>query len=250
MKKGFVHTENFKRLTEAYSQVQRRGALEAGVVVVRGQYGIGKSELVERWSVDNGAIFVRAKETWSKRALLVEVAVKLGLDTRGNNAEIQALIIARQAVDVAPIVIDEADFLVRGTGSKTSAAYLEVIRDISDLTGCVVFLVGMEQFGDKLARFGHLATRVNRLVELKPLSLADVKATCDRKCEVPLGKGVHEILHAQTRGLMRLLINVISDLEQLAEANGLDTITADDLAGRQLCVEFKPGALARKGAAS
>ena len=48
MKKGFVQTENFKRLKEAEKIVERRGAREAGLVLVRGVYGIGKSELTER----------------------------------------------------------------------------------------------------------------------------------------------------------------------------------------------------------
>lgn len=248
MRKGFVHTENFKRLTEAQRQVERRGAQEAGLVIVKGPFGVGKSELVERWAVDNGAIFIRAKETWTKRALIDELADKLGLDTRGRNSEVQARVIARQAVDMAPMVIDEADFLVRGAGSKSSPALLEAIRDISDVTGCIVYLVGMEQFGDKLARHGHIASRVNRVVEFKPLSLADVKSTCDKLCEVPLGAGVPELILAQSNGKMRLVLNAISNIEQLAEANGLDKVTADDLAGRPVCVEFKPGALARRGA--
>lgn len=248
MKKGFVVTENFKRLAEAQRQVERRGAQEAGLVIIKGPYGVGKSELVERWSVDNNAVFVRCKETWTKRALVDELATVLGLDTRGRNSEVQARVIARQAVDMAPMVFDEADFLVRGAGSKSSPALLEVIRDISDVTGCIVYLVGMEQFGDKLARHGHIASRVNRVVEFKPLSLADVTATCDKLCEVALGKGVHDLILAQSSGKMRLVLNAISNIEQLAEANGLDTVTAADLAGRALCVEFKPGALVRRGA--
>lgn len=248
MKKGFVHTENFKRLAEAQRQVERRGAQEAGLVIIKGPFGVGKSELVERWAVDNGAIFVRAKETWTKRALIDELADKLGLDTRGRNSEVQARVIARQAVDMAAIVIDEADFLVRGTGSKTSPALLEAVRDISDVTGCVVYLVGMEQFGDKLARHLHIASRVNRVVEFKPLSLVDVKSTCDKLSEVPLGAGVPELILTQSNGKMRLVLNAISNVEQLAEANGLDKVTAADLAGRALCVEFKPGAIVRRGA--
>ena len=55
MKKGFVKTENFKRLAEAQKLVERRGAREAGLVLVKGHYGIGKSELTERWAADSSA---------------------------------------------------------------------------------------------------------------------------------------------------------------------------------------------------
>ena len=54
MKKGFVKTENFRRLAEAQKLVERRGAREAGLVLIKGRYGIGKSELTERWAADSG----------------------------------------------------------------------------------------------------------------------------------------------------------------------------------------------------
>ena len=79
MKKGFVPTANFRLMAEAQRQVERRGAAEAGIVIIRGAYGVGKSQIVERWAVDNGAIFVRCKEVWTKRALLDELAERMGL---------------------------------------------------------------------------------------------------------------------------------------------------------------------------
>ena len=60
---------------------------------------------------------------------------------------------------------------VRPEGS--SASLLEVVRDITDLTGTMCFLVGMEQFPMKVARHGHIASRVAKVVELLPLSPAE-----------------------------------------------------------------------------
>lgn len=248
MKKGFVVTENFKRLSEAQRAVEKRGAQEAGLVIIKGPYGVGKSEIVERWAVDNGAVFVRCKETWTKRALIDEVAILLGLDTRGRNSEVQARVIARLAVDMRALVFDEADFLVRGTGSKSSPQLLECIRDITDVTGVACFLVGMEAFGDRLARHGHIASRVNRIVEFHPLSRADVKAACDKLSEVNLQAEVVDAIHMQSSGRMRLVLNAISNIEQLAQANGLTDIGAEHIKGRPLCVEFKSGAVRRGGA--
>lgn len=248
MKKGFVTTENFRRLADAQRQVERRGAQEAGLVIIKGPYGVGKSEIVERWAVDNRAIFVRCKETWTKRALIDELAGILGLDCSGRNSEVQARVIGRLAVDMTSLVFDEADFLVRGTGSKSSPQLLEVIRDITDITGCACYLVGMEGFGDRLARHGHIASRVNRVVDFVPLSLADVRAACDKLCEVKLGEGVHELIRAQAEGKMRLVLNAISNIEQLAEANGFTEVTTELLAGRPLCVEFRPGVRRAGGA--
>lgn len=241
MRRGFIQTENFRRLTEAQRQVERRGAAEAGLVIIRGPYGVGKSEIVQRWAVDNGAIFVRCKETWTKRALLDELAGVMGLDNRGRNSEVQARVIGRLAVDMANLVFDEADHLIRST-----PALLEVIRDITDLTGVGCFLVGMEGFGAKLARYGHIASRVARVVDFEPLSEADVKAAVKALCEVQLTPEVLAALHQQAAGKMRLVLNAISTLEQWAAANGLREVGAEHIRGKSLCIEFKPGQHGRR----
>lgn len=234
MKKGFVVTENFRRLADAHRAVDRRGAAEAGLVVIKGPYGVGKSKLVERWSVDNGAIFVRCKETWTRRALLDEVADCIGLDTRGRNSEVQARIISRLATNPTPMVFDEADHLVRST-----PALLECVRDITDVTGVTCFLVGMERFGDRLARYGHIASRVARIVELQPATLADVKAAAKQLCEIPLDDEVVAQLHQQSQGRMRLVLNGIANIELWAAANGWRAVAGENVRGKALCVEFK-----------
>jgi DNA transposition AAA+ family ATPase len=246
MKKGFVHTENYKRLVQAQQEVERRGAQEAGLVIIKGQYGVGKSEIVERWAVDNGAVFVRAKETWTKRALIDELAERLDVDTRGRNSEVQARVIGRLAIHARPMVFDEADFLVRGAGSKSSPALLECVRDITDVTGVACFLVGMEEFASKVARHGHIASRVNRIVEFQPLTLADVTSTCAKLADVKIRPDVVEAIHLQSAGKMRLALNAISNIEQLAAANGLAEVGAEHIKGKPLCVEFKAGQ--RRGA--
>lgn len=241
MKKGFVQTENFKRLKEAEKLVSKRGAREAGLVIVKGVFGIGKSELTERWAADSGYVFVRAKETWTKRALLDELAEKMGLAKTGRNQEVQARIIGKVAVDMVPLIVDEADFLVRST-----ASLLEVLRDITDLTGTMCFLVGMEQFPMKVARYQHIASRVAKVVELETLSLTDVKTTVAAKAEVAMDDDVIAEMHRQSRGRMRLVLNAIANVEQWAQANSWKTITLKHLDGKALCTEFNGMPLGKK----
>lgn len=245
MKKGFVKNENFKRLSEAQKRVERRGAREACLVIVKGKYGIGKSELTERWATDSGWIFVRAKATWTKRALLDELADLMGVSKTGRNQEVQARIIGKLAVEMVPMIIDEADFLVGST-----AGLLEVIRDITDLTGTVCFLVGMENFEMKVARFGHIASRVAYpSIELQPMTLADVKATVAAKSDVPMADEVLPVILEQSGGRMRLILGAIANLEAWAETNGWAKITAEHVKGRQLCNEFTGKALGRRAGA-
>ena len=245
MKKGFVPTQNYKRLKEAEKLVARRGAREAGLVLVRGVYGIGKSELTERWAADSGYVFVRAKETWTKRTVLEEIGAKMGLATDGRLSDLQNRIIAQLAVSMVPIIIDEADHLV----DRHSAAKLEVIRDMTDLTGIMCFLVGMEGFPVMVARYGHIASRVAKVVELEPLNLEDVRATVTAKSEVEMSAEVVQGLFQQSRGRMRLVLSAIANIEQWAAANSWQRVDAEHIKGRALVAEFTSTQAALRGMA-
>lgn len=255
MKKGFVKTDNLKRLREAEAMVSRRGAREQGLVLVRGVYGIGKSELTERWATDNGYIFVRAKETWTKHVVLRDIAEKMGLSTDGGASAVQNRIIGQLAVSMTPLIIDEADFMIPTSrvvrGGQAIAPMLEVVRDITDLTGIMCFLVGMENFPAAVARYGHIASRVARIVELEPLSLADVQATVTAKADVPMSPAVVELIHQHAKGRMRLVLGAIANIEQWASANGWKKVEAEHIKNKALCTEFtgQMGPGSRKGAA-
>lgn len=234
MKKGFVQTSNFRLLKEAEKMVARRGAREASLVLVQGVYGIGKSELTERWASENGHVFVRARETWTKRTLLDEIANNMGLSVRGSAVDVQNRIIGHLAVSMQSLIIDEADHLV----DLRSASKLETIRDISDMTGTMVFLVGMENLPATVQRYEHIASRVARIVELHPLSIADVQATCKAKSDVTISQALQEQIHRDSKGRMRLVLNAISNIEQWAEANSWTAVDVTHVQGKPLCPDF------------
>lgn len=250
MKKGFVQTDNFRRLKDAEKLVAKRGAREAGLVIIKGVFGVGKSELTERWAADSGYVFVRAKETWTKRALLDELADAMGVAKHGRNQEVQARIITKIGISMVPVIVDEADFLV-----KSTASLLEVLRDITDVTGTMCFLVGMEHFAQKVARYGHIASRVASVVEFQPLSLADVKATVTLKAAMgsdsnspalPMDDALIAEIHRQANGRMRLVMNAIANIEQWASANGWKKVGFDQVKGKALCTEFNGVQLGKK----
>ena len=80
MRQGFVKTENYARFTAGVKAVEERGAAEAGMMLVHGQPGLGKSHIVYRWAEDAGAIFLRANVDWTPKYFLVELAKALNLD--------------------------------------------------------------------------------------------------------------------------------------------------------------------------
>lgn len=234
MKKGFVQTANFRLLKEAEKIVERRGAREAGLVLIQGKYGIGKSELTERWASENGHVFIRSKKVWTPRSMLEDVATALGLSLRGTAKDVENRITAHLTQTMQTLIFDEADYLA----DMKSAAKLETIRDITDVTGTMVFLIGMENFPAIVQRYEHIASRVARIVQLHPLSLADVQATCKAKAEVALTPALVEQIHRDSKGRMRHVLNAIANIEVWAEANSWSEVDVAHVKGKPLCADF------------
>ena len=243
MKKGFVQTANFRILTEAEKIVARRGAREASLVLIQGKYGIGKSELIERWASENGHVFIRSKRIWTNSSMLKDVATSLGLSVRGTATETENRIKEHLAISMQTLIFDEADYLA----DIKSAAKLETIRDISDVTGTMIFLIGMQDFPAVVQRYEHIASRVARIVQLHPLSLADVQTTCKAKSEVALTPALVEQIHRDSGGRMRHILNAIANIEMWAEANSWAEVDVQHVKGRSLCVDFAGHLAANRG---
>jgi len=242
MKKGFVQNSNYARFLQAVKAVDARGAREASMMLVTGAAGLGKSETVDRFAVDTNAVYLRAKETWTKRGLLVEMAETLRIPTNTTNHEMQARIIGAIGARQTPIIIDETEFTV-----KSTASILECERDISDLTETLVVLVGMETIESRIARFPQISSRIGQVVQFQPLTEQDVQLACKQLAEVEIDADLVRELRRQAEGKMRLVMNGIATIERLARTNGLSRATMDTFKGAELCVEWqarrsRPGA--------
>ncbi len=248
MKPGFVPTENYRRLREAEQLLAARGAMESSIVLVSGVFGVGKSTLTERWALEGGHYFLRSKEVWSKAAMLRDLAVRMGLPIDGTTAQVQDRIIAQLAAEPATLILDEAEHLVPTSrvarGGQRVAPMLEALRDITDITGTPLFLVGMDQLPAMVAPFEHIASRVYRIVQMQRLSLADVQATVAAKCEVALAPEVVQAIYQQSKARMRWVLQAISTLEAFAATNSLKTVEAQHIKGRALCTEFNAQSVA------
>lgn len=234
MKKAFVQNSNYARFMQAVKAVEQRGAREASLMLVTGPAGLGKSETVDRFAVDTNAIYLRAKETWTKRGLLVEMAETLRIPVNATNHEMQAKIIGHIGARQTPIIIDEAEFTVRST-----ASILECIRDISDLTETLVVLVGMETIESRIARYPQISSRIAQVVHFAPLTEQDVLLTCKQLAEVDMAPDLVKELLRQSEGKMRLVMNGIATIERIAKTNSMSRVTAEDFKGMELCIEWQ-----------
>ncbi|KAF0235319.1 MAG: bacteriophage DNA transposition B [Desulfovibrionaceae bacterium] len=234
MREHFVKTENYSRFTAGIQAVEERGAKEAGMMLVHGAPGFGKSCIVDRWATEVGAVFLRANVDWTPRYFLMELAKKLTVDASGTAQQLFERLLERVVDSQTPIVIDEAEFTLHN-GAKS----LEKIRDISDRAEVTVVLIGMEKIQSSIARHKQIHGRIAQVVEFKPATLADVAHACEQLAEVGMSDALKGEVHRITGGRMREVLNVIAAIERMARLNGSDKVDVADLEGVDLSFDWQ-----------
>lgn len=233
MKKMFVPTENYTRFTAAVDAVELRGAMEAGMLLVHGEVGRGKSFVVEHWAHENGAVFLRANVDWTPKYFLKELAKALTVDSSGHAQQIFERVLEKIVDEQCAIVIDEAEFTLHG-----GAAVLEKIRDISDRAEIIVVLIGMERIRQSIARHKQISRRIAQVVEFQAISAADVAHACKKLAEVTIHPALQAEICRLAKGRMSEVLNIIAAIERVAKLNGLGTVDVVDMQGVALSYDW------------
>lgn len=248
MRKLFVKTENYKRFTSAVSAVEQRGAAEAGMLLVHGEPGFGKTQVVSRWAAEVGAAHLRANVDWTPRYFLVELHKALGIEAAGRAEEMFRSALKVITAASLPLVIDEAEFTLHN-----KAQVLEKVRDFSDRAEVTVVLVGMERIQSSIARHKQISGRIAQVVEFKPASLADVAQACELLSEVAIAPDLVNEVHRLSGGRMREVLNIIAAIERVAKLNGHETVGVEHVRDVPLSHDWRsrtPLVVAAKGAAA
>lgn len=236
MRKMFVRTENYMRFTDGIQKVESRGAAEAGMMLVHGAPGFGKTSVVEHWALEVGALYLRANVDWTPRYFLAELFKVLfpKAEPRGTSRQLFELLLSMLKDGTTPLVIDEAEFTLHN-----NAAVLEKVRDFSDRAEMTVVLIGMQDVARSVAKFKQINSRIAHVVEFAPATPADVTQACDQLCEVRLTPALKAEVHRMSGGRMREVLNIIASIERIATASGLEEVDAQDLEGVALSFDWQ-----------
>lgn len=240
MKREFVKTENAQRFKSTLGMLQQRGALEAGMLLVVGRPGEGKTTVLHNWAAKEGAVMLTAQEGWTPNRMLHELAEKLGVEpTRGYERKVEE-VIAREEI---PLVLDEAAFAL-----ANAAACLERLRGITDKSLTPLVMAAMEGDRPKFARRMQIASRISFVCEFQKSSVADVQTACNQLGEVAIGADLAERIWRETDGRMRLVMTAIARLEAVGRARPEgqkgQPLGLADAKGVPLCEDFNRGSRA------
>jgi DNA transposition AAA+ family ATPase len=227
LRKQFAITENVKRFTAAVN-----AAVEAPLgidrfVLVYGPVGLGKTETALWWKNTQSpqSAFIRVKKAMSVRWLLEEIVAELGeTPTRRTSDLFHQAVEALIGTDRA-LILDEVDYVA----DKTTL--IETIRDLGDMTGTPIVLLGMPYAEEKLKKYAALKRRISQVARFESLTRKDVAEVLAQICEVQLDDSALDAIFAANKlTTVAQLYRWAAMAERVARTRKLEIVTGADLA--------------------
>jgi len=222
MKHKTVIVKNIARLMEAGDALLTRNAGMPGMGLLWGETGYGKTTAVTWYINQVNGIYVRAMATWTPSAMLETILDELGRPTSRRIHHMIKEIVATMAQEGRVLFVDEADYIIE------NKKLTETLRDIHDLTGMPVILIGMSGIQRKLRGSKQLSGRMSQWVEFQKCDIADARKVADALCEVAITDELLVHLHGKARGSMRLMVVGMGQIELGANNRGIGEVTLDD----------------------
>ena len=242
MKAKFVQTRNVARLWEVVESLHNASLGEPRLGLIYGPAGRGKTRAVDTLAARTGALYVSAARVWTPNSMLKRILACMGItstvsaaDNLARAAEALAERLGVPSLGNGLLIIDEADYLVKGTQPPRTPPLLDTVRDLHDASGAPVLLVGMNGLAKALSRFPQFWDRVRMSEEFAPLVKKEVMSLASELAGLTLDDQSAEQIRRATHGNLRQTILHLARLEALAKAEGspkvslewIRTVTAD-----------------------
>ena len=189
----------------------------SGFVLAYGQAGRGKSVAADGYHCSrNTGAYVRVWQGWSQSAFLQ----RLLFEVRGSNEDMpryngnrcKEIIVRLLQEKRQPLFIDEAD--------RLRIDRIEDLRDIYEMTGVPVILIGEEGLLGVLSERRRIWSRVVHSVEFGPINAAEVSVYGNRAAGLKISPELSRRIAEKSEGDFRLVRNMMLLLEKAAKAAG------------------------------
>lgn len=222
MKSIFVKTKNVKAFISLANKLKNKQGNMPRMGLVYGEPGLGKTNAIIWWALQQDAIIVTAKNGMSARWFLSELVTELGESPQYMTSALFEQAVNKLVEKPRMLIVDEIDYLA----CKDKA--IETIRDLHDKTGIPVLMVGMGAVDKKLSRYKHLYDRIIEMYKFSSFDIDDVKEIVESLCEVKVSEEVIKIIH-QNSNRFRQIVKIINRIENIAETNSYEFININEL---------------------
>ncbi|MDR0966685.1 MAG: AAA family ATPase [Myxococcales bacterium] len=218
MRNIIAETRNLTTLAQTAEALRTRATDLPGIAAIVGKPGSGKTQgcVWLRDQVD--AIYMKANSFWTPRSMLDCLCVETGVDTRGLRGVVIDRLIERLAISYRAIIIDEGDYLVE------KISLLDALRDIHDLSGAPLLVVGMQDFLAKVKRREQFASRIARTIQFGDATIEDVRVVAKACCEVELADDLLARIVSSCAASMRRIKVSLAQVEGWALRKDLECV--------------------------
>ena len=221
LKPVFVKTKNVRNF-ESMMDGLAMGDGEGRLGMVFGQAGRGKTRTTQWYAANNASVYLRITTIMrgSELELLSNLCRELGnLSPGRRKGPCFTEIIDNLLTTPRAVFVDELE--------KLPAFFLDLVRDISDLSMCPFILVGEEELVAYMKRNRRVWSRTFQQMEFAPIGVADIIGYAKEAAGLSLSPETAGIFHASSAGDFRLVKRDLLSLMQIATGKGSTEITAD-----------------------
>lgn len=238
MKNVFLVTQNVSRFREAMSVLEDVEMGQPGLAVVWGRAGRGKTECSREYAMRTGAVYLRVMEGWTPRGMLAALCKEISGTEPRTADHCKRLLIDELERFRRLILVDEADRLRR-------VEMIEHLRDVHDLTGAPIVLIGEEHLHSMISGRRRLWSRVTQAVGFGPIETEDIILFGGKAAGLKIQPDAATEVGKRSGGDFRLIYLDVRDLERMGRTNRTDVATKDMV---RALPHRKPGpSMARRG---
>lgn len=214
--KGQVPLKNVASFMALAVRLIEREPHLPNIGVCHGPSGYGKTYASIYVQNRTRAIRVEVGESWTRKTFLKSLLFELGVQARGTISDMAEQAKALLGDDPRrPLIIDEADNLV-------AKNMVELVREIGDVAGCPVILIGEERLPAKLVTIERVHNRVLDWMPAQPCDAEDTAALASALCpKVTVAPDLLEEIRRQSDGRARRIVVNLARVTELARNRGL-----------------------------
>jgi hypothetical protein len=190
--------------------------------LVWGQAGRGKTRTAQWYAAQHQAIYMRVLAVWSTSEMdfLATLARELGVLTPPRRkATAFTAVLDRLIASPRPVILDEME--------KMPPKFLELLRDLTDLSGAAIVFVGEENLVGFLDRERRVWSRVFQQLQFEPINAGDIVFYASDVAGLQLDKQAADAIALASGGDFRLVRRDVLALAQICRAKKTVNVNAE-----------------------
>ena len=212
------NVRNFSVMMDGLDLGQGEGRLG----MVYGRAGRGKTRTSQWWHAHNGGVFLRMQTIWrtSELEFLKGLCRELKIvDPPKRKGPAFAAAVDALLAEPRPVFLDEIEKLPR--------YFLDIVRDLSDLSTAPVVLIGEEELVSHMRQNRRVWSRTYQALEFTPIGVPDIIMYARECAGLDLQPAVANIFHLAAEGDFRIVRRDILNLVQIANAKNTTKATGE-----------------------